>query len=225
MALTFEQAEQIRQKLLEQIEKLPAEQQAGLKEQVMGASLEQLEQYIKPTTDAGACLFCGIAQGKIETNKIFEDGSVIAFLDQTPSKPGQVILAPKEHFQFLFQIPDHVLWDLVKAMKIITPLVVNATSAEGVSTYFAQGQAAGQMQEHLSINIVPRFEEDKAVFAWGRNPVDKNELEKVAAELREGIEKTLKEEKEKIEKHLRSKMVEKQNEDAEELMHAPEHQP
>ncbi len=204
--ITPEQAEQIRQKLLEQVAQLPAEQQAGLQEQIAQATPEQLEAYIKPAAGAGECLFCSISKGKIETHKIFEDNSVVAFLDITPSRVGQVILTTKEHYQFLFQIPDHVLWDMVKAMKVITPLMVNLLSAEGVSTYFAQGEAAGQMVEHFSINLIPRFADDKAVFAWDRKQADKAELERVAKEISDGVQKTLKEEHEKVEKKVREKM-------------------
>ena len=202
MALTSEQAEQVRQKLLEQVASMPADQQQALKDQVMKATPEQLEAYLKPAEGAGECLFCGIAKGQVDTVKVYEDSSVVAFLDITPNKAGQVIISTKEHFQFIFQIPDTTLWNLIKAMKILMPLVINTTSASGVSIYIAQGQGAGQMMEHISINLIPRFEGDKAVFAWDRKQADKAELEKVGKEIVAGVTKTLNEEKEKIKQQI-----------------------
>ena len=205
MTLNTEQAEQVRGKLLEQVAKLPAEQQDAVKSQIQNATAEQLEAYVKPT-DGGGCLFCGIAQGKIDTVKIYEDSSVVAFLDITPAAPGQVIITPKEHYQFIFQIPDQILWEMTKIMKIITPLIVNVTSAKGVSTYFAQGKAAGQAMEHFSINIIPRFDEDKSVFAWDRKEVDKKDLEAVGQKLVEGVQKSLKEERDKVEQKVKEEV-------------------
>ena len=184
MVLTSEQAEQIRGKLLEQIEKLPADQATGLKEQVMAATPEELEKYLQPQV---SCLFCGIAQGKVETVKIYEDSTTVAFLDITPLAAGQVIITPKEHYEFLFQIPDHTLWNISRLMKLLTPLIVNATSAQGVSTYFAQGGAAGQTIDHLSINMIPRFENDNASFTWERKQADKAVLETAAKSLVAGL--------------------------------------
>jgi len=203
MAITQEQAEQIRLKLIEQIDKLPADQTARLREQIMAANPEQLEQYLQPQVQ---CLFCGIAQGNVETTKIFEDANVIAFLDITPLAVGQVIITPKEHYEFLFQIPDQVLWSIIKLMKLLTPLIVNVTSAQGVSTYIAQGGAAGQTIDHLSINLIPRFDKDNAEFTWERKKAEKEALETAAQNLMAGINKALKEEREKVEKVLREKM-------------------
>ena len=216
MALTPEQAEQVRQKLLEQIEKMPAEQAAGLKEQVMAATPEQIEAYLRPQAggagaeggQGGGCLFCGIAQGKVDTIKVYEGRDVVAFLDITPAAAGQTIIVPKEHYQFLFQVPDQTLWELSKTMKTLIPLIVNATSAHGLSVYMAQGHAAGQNMDHLSINLVPRFDEDKAMFAWDRKQAEKKDLDEVAQKIIFGVEKTIREEREAMEKKMREKMEE-----------------
>ncbi|MFC1685810.1 HIT family protein [Nanoarchaeota archaeon] len=220
MALTPEQAEEVRQKLLEQVEKLPEDQRKGLKEQVANATPEQLEAYLKPAGGAeggtggaggGECLFCGIGKGTVDTVKVFEDASIVAFLDITPSKPGQIIITTKAHHQFLFQIPDHDLWNLVKVMKMLMPLLINATSAKGVSIYVAQGQGAGQVMDHISVNLIPRFDDDKAVFAWDRKQAEKGDLEKVGKVISEGVAKSMQEEKQKHESVVREQMsVEKE---------------
>lgn len=225
MAITPEQAEQIRQKLLEQVAKMPVDQQEALKQQVTAATPEQLEAYLKPAEGAegsGGCLFCGIAAGKIDTVKVYEDEKIVAFLDITPAAAGQVIIAPKEHFQFIFQIPDQIVWDMFRVLKLLTPLVINITSAKGMSTYFAQGQAAGQMMEHFSINMIPRFEGDKSVFAWDRKQIDQAELKKVGAELGNGVQKILAEEKEKIEVVVRERAAQEEAKKPENLPHYPE---
>ena len=201
--LTPEQVSSIKQQLREQIEKLPEEQQENFMEQIENASPEQLEAFIKQQgAGTGECLFCGIGKGTVETVKVYEDQNVVAFLDITPSVPGQTIIIPKEHYQFIFQMPDQILWEMAKVMKLVTPVIVNVTKAQGISVYIAQGPAAGQRVGHVAINLIPRFEGDKAMFAWERKETATKELEKAAKEIRIGIEKTLAEEKAKVQRKV-----------------------
>ena len=211
MVLTQEEANQVRQKLFDQIETMPEEQREGLKKQVMALTHEQLEPYAKPAeggVGAGECLFCGIAKGSVETIKVYEDSSVVAFLDFTPNKPGQVIISTKEHFQFIFKIPDQVLWDMTRVMKMLMPMIINVTSATGVSVYIAQGTGAGQVMEHISLNLIPRFEGDKAIFDWNRKQADKSELEKIGKELSASVQKTLNQEKENLKAQVQQQATE-----------------
>ena len=201
--LTPEQVSSIKQQLREQIEKLPEEQQENFMEQIENATPEQLEAFIKQQgAGTGECLFCGIGKGTVETVKVYEDQNVVAFLDITPSVPGQTIIIPKEHYQFIFQMPDQILWEMAKVMKLVTPVIVNVTKAQGISVYIAQGPAAGQRVGHVAINLIPRFEGDKAMFAWERNEIATKELEKAAKEIRIGIEKILAEEKAKVQRKV-----------------------
>jgi len=208
MALSPEQIEQIKKKFLEQIEQLPAEQgeyKEQLRQQISGATAEQLEAVLKQQQKGEECLFCSIAKGGVETYKVYEDNLALAFLDINPSAAGQVIVIPKEHYQFIFQIPDQVLWSLMKVVKMLEPLTVNVTQAKGLSIYISQGSAAGQRFPHLSINLIPRFEGDKAAFYWDRKEVQKEELEKAAKEIKESLDKVLREEKERIENIVKEK--------------------
>ena len=208
--LSPQETEQVRKKLLEQIEKMPKEKVGNIREAVMNASSDELESYVKPQV---GCLFCGISQGKISTIKVYEDESIIAFLDINPSAAGQVIVIPKEHHEFLFKVPDQVLWEMMRLVKILSPIIIGATSASGLSFYVAQGNAAGQTIDHLSFNLVPRFEGDKASFGWERKSVDKKELEEAAEKISSGLEAFLKEEKEKTREKIEEE-EEKKKEDS-----------
>lgn len=196
--LTPEQAESVREQILEQIEKLPEEQRGNLKEQVENASPDELESFIKQQPSSGECLFCGIGKGSVETIKIYEDSGIVAFLDINPAIPGQVIIIPKEHYQFIFQIPDQILWDITRMIKTLMPIIVNITKCAGVSIYIAQGPAAGQRIAHAAVNLIPRFENDKAVFAWDRKEFPKEEIQRAAREIKISLEKTFADEKAKL---------------------------
>jgi histidine triad (HIT) family protein len=43
------------------------------------------------------CLFCGIVEGKIRGNIVYQDDSVVAFKDINPKAPVHVLIIPRKH--------------------------------------------------------------------------------------------------------------------------------
>ena len=103
--LSPEQVEKIKSQLRRQIESFPEKERREYDEFIEHASPEQLENWLKQQ-GGEQCLFCGIGKGTVDTIKVYEDEMVVAFLDITPSVPGQLIIIPKEHYQFIFQMRD-----------------------------------------------------------------------------------------------------------------------
>ena len=60
---------------------------------------------------------------------------------------------PKQHFQFMNELPNKLLEKLFIFTKLIEPILLEITKAQGISIYIAQGQAAGQTVSHFSINF------------------------------------------------------------------------
>ena len=44
------------------------------------------------------CIFCDVANKKLETNIVYEDEMVMVFLDSDPINEGHILLIPKEHY-------------------------------------------------------------------------------------------------------------------------------
>jgi histidine triad (HIT) family protein len=63
--------------------------------------------------DMDECVFCKIAKGDIPAHKVYEDDSVLAFLDVKPVNPGHTMVIPKNHvdeFQEMSEdLYDHVM--------------------------------------------------------------------------------------------------------------------
>jgi len=230
MALNEQQAEQIRKQLLEQLSKFPAEQVSLLKQQIENATPEQLEKFISSQegSEDAKCLFCEIAAGRVETIKIFEDPAIFVMLDISPANPGHLIIIPKEHYQFIFQVPDQVLWDMMRIAKLIIPSLINIVKAKGFNLLISQGIAAGQRVEHLSLNIIPRFEKDSISFDWERKQLMQEQNE-IAAKLREIFSKVKQESEKKVElnpeKPAKKENEEKQEEKAEKSIFFPTRMP
>ena len=48
-----------------------------------------------------SCIFCEIVAGRIGATKIYEDESVLSFLDINPISDGHVLVITKQHFEKL----------------------------------------------------------------------------------------------------------------------------
>ncbi len=96
----------------------------------------------EPHTD---CLFCGIAQRKIDTPGIFwEDENYMAFLSIFPNTPGFSVVIPKQHYYSdVLQMPDDVLQEFI---------LVSKNVAEQIRHTFDDVGRVGLMMEGTGVN-------------------------------------------------------------------------
>jgi histidine triad (HIT) family protein len=50
------------------------------------------------------CLFCGIIEGKVKGELVYEDPSVIAFKDIGPKAPVHILIVPRKHIATLLDL-------------------------------------------------------------------------------------------------------------------------
>ena len=173
--LTKEQIEEINK-----IAQLPAEEQkVKLNELLKKLTPEQIE-FLKGQ-QGGGCVFCGIADGKVSSKKVYEDDYLIAVLDINPANKGHVLLFPKVHYEILSLMDD--VSHLFNVANRISSVVFDVTNAEGTNILVANGLAAGQKAPHISVHIIPRFKNDKVQFAWEGKEVKEEEMTKLAKKI------------------------------------------
>ena len=102
--LSPEQAEQIRNQLLEQLSKFPEEQVRQLNEQILNASSEQLEKFISSQSEGNAendkCIFCEIMEKESKGPRLVEEGEHFVVLAPYASvHPMEFWIIPKHHAQ------------------------------------------------------------------------------------------------------------------------------
>ena len=162
MPLTQEKIAKIREELSSYPEE---EREEKLKELLSQLDPEELKEL-----EGQQCVFCLISEGKIKSNKVYEDSEFLAVLDINPANKGQVLLFPKKHIQSIKDVDEYIF----SLTKIISTALKNIS--EGVNIYIADGFAAGQRINHLSINIIPRYKDDKISFFWQSKKVSEEEL-------------------------------------------------
>ncbi len=52
------------------------------------------------------CIFCKIVAGEVPAYIVYEDKQFIAFLDIHPLAPGHVQIIPKDHYRFVWDVPN-----------------------------------------------------------------------------------------------------------------------
>ncbi len=174
---------------LNEISKLPEDKQKKeLSKFLEELSPEQLE-YLKKSgmiQDKQECLFCSLASGKIRAYKIYEDNNLMAVLDINPANLGHTLLFPKKHVKSLLEIKYDTA--LMNVIVVIASNIVKVVKANSFNIYIANGIEAGQRLEHLVVNIIPRFKDDKIDFNWNSKKVNENDLLRISNAVRENIE-------------------------------------
>lgn len=105
------------------------------------------------------CIFCQIVEGKIPSQKIYEDEEVFAFKDITPQAPVHLLVIPKKHFSNLNELSGASLELIQKIFKTIQQLaiefdvdekgyrvVINTNSEGGQSIYHVHWHLLGGRQ-------------------------------------------------------------------------------
>jgi histidine triad (HIT) family protein len=113
---------------------------------------------------AQGCIFCDIISGKIKTDFVYEDDSVIAFADIRPIAPTHLLVVPRDHHATL---ADTVASPggpelLGRLLKVAGELGAARAEADGgYRVVINNGAAAGQTVYHLHVHVVSGRH-----FAW-----------------------------------------------------------
>ncbi len=123
------------------------------------------------TTDSKNCIFCKIVKKEIPAQFVFEDKSVVAFLDISPVNAGHTLVVPREHHADVLDTPDAVLNDMMTHAKRIAKAVMAATKSDGFNIGINTKAAAGQVIFHTHLHIIPRLSTD-GLKHWPHQKLD-----------------------------------------------------
>lgn len=110
------------------------------------------------------CVFCEIVKGKIPTDKIYEDGDVLAFLDIKPNNPGHTLVVPKKHYQNLEDIDEVTLSKLIIVVKKVGLMLKEKLGVVAYNVVENNDPQAGQVIPHIHFHLIPRYDNDGLRF-------------------------------------------------------------
>jgi len=95
------------------------------------------------------CIFCKIARKEIPSHIVYEDKDYFAFLDISPRNKGHVLVIPKKHYRWVWNVQDSRYFS-------VTRKIANALQ-KVFKTDFIVSFIMGDEIEHAHIHLVPRF--------------------------------------------------------------------
>ncbi|KAJ3012582.1 UNVERIFIED_CONTAM: Adenosine 5'-monophosphoramidase [Siphonaria sp. JEL0065] len=132
------------------------------------------------TSVAADCLFCKIVKGVIPCHKVAETATTLAFLDINPLSSGHTLVIPKYHAQFMHQLPDESLADLL-------PVAKKVALAQGPADNYNILQNNGRLAHQA---VIPKPNKAEGLeISWPSKPTDHAAFAALAKELSEKVGK------------------------------------
>ncbi len=130
-----------------------------------------------------SCFICDMVDA--EKFIIYQDKLVIAMLAPQPAAEGHIIVATRNHLPIFENVPDDALSHLFIVANRISTSIFELLKARGTNITVNNGIPAGQDIPHFHINIIPRRENDPLDFKWQPLQMTHEEMEQIAAKIKD----------------------------------------
>jgi len=129
------------------------------------------------------CDVCQQIEKKI--GLVYEDDDIAALLSPTPASQGHLVIAPKKHQIILEQVPDWIMGKLFTTANKLSIALFEGMGVHGTNLLIPNGEPAGQSTPHVTVNVVPRVENDGLNLLWQPKQIGEEELANVEMKLKE----------------------------------------
>lgn len=134
-------------------------------------------------------IFAKILRGDMPNVTVYEDDTVLAFMDVFPQSDGHTLVIPK-HVQarHLLDMPaNHLGSYMLKVQKVARAVEVGLKPDGVVITQF-NGGVAGQTVFHLHFHIIPRWHGVPLGRHAGGEMANMDKLQELAAQIKAGLD-------------------------------------
>lgn len=101
------------------------------------------------------CLFCGIVDGKVKGNIVYQDGSVVAFRDINPKAPVHILIVPRKHIASVLDLQGEDRELIGEIFTVASKLARdNGVSQDGFRVVVNCGPNAGQSVDHIHFHLL-----------------------------------------------------------------------
>lgn len=127
-------------------------------------------------------IFTKIIKGEIPSYKIDENEKFYAFLDINPLTRGHTLVIPKKEVDYLFDIDDTILSEMIIYSKKIAGAIRKAIVCNRVGL-----MVIGLEVPHAHIHLIPIQKEGDMNLSNKRVELSKGEFEDIAKEIRNNL--------------------------------------
>jgi histidine triad (HIT) family protein len=126
-----------------------------------------------------ASIFTRIIRGEIPCYKIAEDEQFLAFLDINPLAKGHTLVIPKAEIDYLFDLDDNLLGDMMKFAKKVALAIDRTMDCKRVGV-----AVLGLEVPHAHIHLCPINSLYDIEFSRPKLKLSEEEFEEIAAKIR-----------------------------------------
>ncbi len=127
-------------------------------------------------------IFSKIVAGEIPSYKIAEDEKFFCFLDINPMSKGHTLVIPKQETDYLFDLDDDLLKDMIAFSKKVAKAIEKAISCKRVGV-----MVIGMEVPHAHIHLIPINKESDMLLSNQRVKLEQAEFEEIAKSIRESF--------------------------------------
>jgi len=130
-------------------------------------------------------IFSKIVSGEIPSYKIAENDSYYAFLDIHPLAFGHTLVIPKDEVDYLFDLKDDVLSDMMIFSKKIALAIEKVVPCKRIGV-----AVLGLEVPHAHLHLIPINSEADISFSRPKMKLSDTEFEELAARIRAELDHT-----------------------------------
>src|SRR3989344_8775786 len=102
------------------------------------------------------CIFCQIRDGKLSSYNVYEDRFFVAFLDINPINPGHVLLIPKKHVSYVFDMKEPLYSEMFMVAKKISMNLKTTMKTKRIGI-----AVEGFSVSHVHVHLIPINQENE----------------------------------------------------------------
>ncbi len=106
------------------------------------------------------CVFCDIVAGTSPASWVYQDDTIVAFLDIQPITQGHMLVVPREHAVLMTDINEATAMRAFRVARRLAAVAGQTLGASGVNLSVADGEVAFQDVPHFHVHVIPRYPND-----------------------------------------------------------------
>jgi histidine triad (HIT) family protein len=101
------------------------------------------------------CIFCGVMDGTIDTDKIDDAENFIVSNDPAPVSEGHCVIISKKHYEAFWDMLSSLGPELMNLIKKHSLRLIKEGKADGIKLVNNNYKASGQMIPHFHLHVIP----------------------------------------------------------------------
>jgi diadenosine tetraphosphate (Ap4A) HIT family hydrolase len=126
--------------------------------QTSNCELYEYQHFNFTKKDASNCIYCKL---ELDTEVITESAMFYAIYNNTPITKGHSLVIPKRHISNFFELKTKEQFGGIIIINRLKNILDKKYSPLGFNVEIKVGRVAGQMVEHSSIHVIPRYQSEK----------------------------------------------------------------